>query len=291
MYVISVFKNLFKKNNIGTFIFFILNAGFIFSIYASAGPEVLSFIAILYVVSVCIALSPIGESFLATVSGARKMKRIDMRNRILPLVQKIQRKAKAKTPDMPNHIILKFMNDPNPNAFAVGRKTICVTEGLFELPDEMIEGILAHEFAHLALHHTDIQLLIGGGNFLVTYFILMLQVMASIMNAVAAILTFNRSTRNAGCFFSIFSLLCAGAVWLWTKFCMLFLMWSSRANEYEADKYAFEIGLGYELAEALDTIGAGAPQNSFMKALYSTHPETNDRIGALQELGVPYSRY
>lgn len=119
----------------------------------------------------------------------------------------------------------------------------------------------------------------------------MLQIISSITNGIAALLTLNSETRDEGCFLSLFSLFCAGMVWLWTKFCMLFLMWSSRANEYEADKYAYELGLGYELTLALDTIGAGVPQSSFMKALYSTHPETNDRIGKLQELGVPYSRY
>ena len=72
---------------------------------------------------------------------------------------------------------------------------------------------------------------------------------------------------------------------------MLFLMWSSRANEYVADKYAMEIGYGYELAAALDSIGTGRPQNSLMKALYASHPETHDRIGKLQSLGVPYYRY
>lgn len=291
MYVWSVFKNLFKKNNIGTIIFFLLNAALVFFVFGSGSPEALTEIAIIYVISICIALSPIGEWFLALISGARKMTRVDMKNRILPLVQRVQCKAKEKTPDLPNHIIIKVMYDPNPNAFAVGRKTICVTEGLFELPDEMIEGILAHEFAHLALHHTDIQLLIGGGNFIITAFIFVLKIVSLIMNAIATALTFGKETRSAGCVLSIFSLMCAGIVWLWTKICMLFLMWSSRSNEFEADKYAFEIGFGYELAVALDTIGSGVPQSSFMKALYSTHPETNDRIGKLQELGVPYSRY
>ena len=291
MYVISVFKNLFKKNNIGTIIYFLLNAALIFYIFSSSKPEVLGQIVLLYVISILVALSPVGEWFLAFISGARKMRRMDMRARILPIIQRVQHKAKLKTPDLPDFIILKVMYDPNPNAFAVGRRTICVTEGLFDLSDEMIEGILAHEFAHLALHHTDIQLLIGGGNFIVTAFILILQLISSIVNAIGGALTFSRDTRPAGCVLSIFGLFCAGLVWLWTKFSMLFLMWSSRANEYAADKYAYEIGLGYELALALDTIGTGVPQSSFLKALYSTHPETNDRIGKLQELGVPYSRY
>ena len=219
------------------------------------------------------------------------MRRVDMRNRMVPIVQRVYRKAKARTPDLPRNIILKVMYDPNPNAFAVGRKTICVTEGLLELPDEMIEGILGHEIAHLALHHTDIQLLIGGGNFIISGFILILKLLSAIITGIATIGAIKSESRATGCLFSFFGILCSGIVWLWTKFCMLFLMWSSRAHEYEADKYAYGIGLGYELAQALDTIGTGMPQNSFLKALYSTHPDTNDRIGKLQALGVPYSRY
>lgn len=291
MYIFSVFKNLFKPNNLGTIIFFVLNATLIFAVFSSADPEFFKVVVVLYFVSIFIALSSVGEWFLALISGARTMTRVDMRNRITPIVRRVQRKAKAKTPDLPKCVIIKVMYDPNPNAFAVGRKTICVTEGLFELPDEMIEGILAHEFAHLALHHTDIQLLIGGGNFIVTAFIFVLQLLSMIMNGFATILTLGRRTRTAGCLLSIFSLMCTAMIWLWTKFCMLFLMWSTRANEFEADKYAYQLGLGYELALALDTIGTGVPQNSFMKALYSTHPETNDRIGKLQAMGVAYSRY
>ena len=291
MYIFSVLKYIFKVNNIGTIIFFLLNAAMIVGLFSGGDPERMAYIGIIYLISVVIALSPVGEWFLSLIAGARKMRRIDMKNRILPSVQHVYRKAKTDTPSLPDNIILKVMYDPNPNAFAVGRKTICVTEGLFDLPDEMIEGIFAHEFGHLALHHTDIQLLIGGGNFIVTTFILILQAISAAMTGIATVGTLRSKSCASGCLFSFVGIICAGFVWLWTKFCMLFLMWSSRANEYEADKYAFKIGYGYELAQALDTIGTGVPQNTLLKALYSTHPETNDRIGKLQEMGVPYSRY
>lgn len=291
MRVLHFIKSLFKVSNIGTIIFFALNASVLMAFFSAGGTESLVAGGILYLVSIVIALSPIGEWFLSLFAGARKMKRMDMRNRILPSVQRVYSKAKEKTPTLPDVIILKVMYDPTPNAFAIGRRTICVTEGLYELPDEMIEGVLAHEIGHLALHHTDIQLLIGGGNYIITMFVLLLKAISAILSGTATIGMIRSGSSATGCVFSSFSILCAGFVWLWTKFCMLFLMWSSRANEYEADKYAYEIGYGYQLAQVLDSIGTGTPQSTLLKALYSTHPETNDRIGKLQELGVPYSRY
>lgn len=35
------------------------------------------------------------------------------------------------------------------------------------------------------------------------------------------------------------------------RICMLFLMWSMRQNEYLADKFAYRIGFGLELATVL----------------------------------------
>lgn len=293
MYIISLLKRIFRPSNMGTIIFFLLNASMVISIFGSEDPASLKYVLIIYVISVFLSLSPLGEWFLGVMAGARKMSRLDMRNRIAPLLTRVHNKALLKTPDMTKVIRLKVMYDPNPNAFALGRHTICVTEGLFDLPDEMIEGILAHELGHLAYHHTDIQLLIGGGNFIVTLILLIAKAVAGIFTGLGTLLSFGRSSgaRGCGCSFSVVGIICAALVWLWTKFCMLFLMWSSRANEYVADKYAMEIGYGYELAAALDSIGTGMPQNSFVKALFSSHPETNDRIGKLQEMGVPYARY
>lgn len=72
---------------------------------------------------------------------------------------------------------------------------------------------------------------------------------------------------------------------------MLFLMWSMRQNEYVADEYAFQLGYGATLASILDRNMCSAPNNGLLKALYSTHPHSDDRIAHLQELGANYSRY
>jgi heat shock protein HtpX len=79
-------------------------------------------------------------------------------------------------------------------------------------------------------------------------------------------------------------------VYGWTKFCLLLLNGSSRANEFAADKYAFELGYGDELAEALDQLTLGVPATTFLKALNDTHPDPDERIGRLQSYGSDYRR-
>jgi heat shock protein HtpX len=280
-------KHIFRKSSIGTIIFFVLNALIIVGLFSGAGHEPLLIVLVLYVVSVTIALSPVGEWVLCLLVGARRMTRVDMKNRMRPLLDTVYRRAKIKTPGLVNDIDLKVMYTSEPNAYAIGRRTICVTEGLFRMPDDEIRGILAHEVGHLACRHSEIQLIIGGGNFIVTVLILMIKAVAALIAAFSLFSGYqNRSWAPV-----VVGLFLAAVIWLWTRFCLLFLMWSMRENEFVADAYAAELGYGYELAKSLDTIGGSQPQDSFLRALYSTHPNTHDRIGRLQQLGVPYSRY
>ena len=90
---------------------------------------------------------------------------------------------------------------------------------------------------------------------------------------------------------ALFAGISTGLSWLWVKFCMLFLMWSMRQNEYLADEFAYKIGFGLELATVLDQHISDVPHDGFLSALYATHPCNDDRVAALQNLGVPYSRY
>ena len=55
--------------------------------------------------------------------------------------------------------------------------------------------------------------------------------------------------------------------------------------------YVYKIGFGLELATVLDQHISDVPHDGFLSAIYSTHPCNDDRVAALQNLGVPYSRY
>ena len=283
-----------RLSNLGTLIFFLLNIGLILALFCPYGVtfEAATPLVVCYIVTVLISLSPVGEWTLAALAGAKEIKRKDIKIRLIPLLEIVFEQAKERTPSMINSIRLKIIHDQSPNAFAMGRRTICVTDGLLNLSDEEIMAVFAHEVGHLAYQHSAIQLLIGGGNLFITGCLFILKVICWVITALCGLVT-GLVSRNlfATVFATLAASLSAGLIWLWTKFCMLFLMWSMRQNEFVADEYAYQLGYGAVLASVLDRHMCFAPENGLLKALYSTHPHSDDRIAHLQEMGTNYSRY
>ena len=282
-------KRFFQVANIGTLIFFILNIALLLAIFCYDGvttEKVVKF-SIVYVITVIISLSPVGEWCLAALCGARKIKRTDINNRLMPLFYEVYKNAKKETPYLPDDINLKIIYDSSPNACAIGRHTICVTEGLLKLSDNEIMGVLAHEIGHLAYGHTILILLIGGGNLFITGSIFIIKAFCWFLVAFFSMLSEVCSKRHWFFFFSaVFSAIPIFLTWLWTKFCMLFTRWSMRQNEYKADAYACKIGYGNELAYVLDKSLYEEPHNGIFKALYSTHPSSDDRVANMQHTGL-----
>lgn len=282
-----------RISNLGTLIFFVLNIGLLLIIFFPEGfnrDDVISLIAC-YFVTVFISLSPIGEWGLSIMIGAKNIKRNDTKIRLIPLLEVVYDKAKGHTPSMVDSINLKIIYDDAPNAFAIGRKTICVTSGLLALSDDDIMGVLAHELGHIAYQHTVIQLLIGGGNLFISGFLMIVKLSCWLITVIFSLFAIGSRNLWAGIIITFFGSISTIFIWLWTKFCMLFLMWSMRQNEFVADRFAYEIGFGMELARVLDTRLCSSPNGGILKAIYSTHPDTDDRIARLQQLGTHYYAY
>lgn len=282
-----------RISNLGTLIFFLLNISLILLVFCPNGitwQNALPLIAI-YFITVLISFSPVGEWLLATMAGAREIKRTDIKIKLIPLLEVVFNEAKAKVPSMVSSVHLKIVHDESPNAFAIGRKTICVTDGLLNLSDEEIMAVFAHELGHLAYHHTSIQLLIGGGNLFISGCLLLIKLSCWLITALFSIFAIGTRRLGRGLIIAAIGSISSISIWLWTKFCMLFLMWSMRQNEYVADEFAYKLGYGNILASILDRQMVSKPQNGLLKALYATHPHSDDRIARLQQLGATYSRY
>lgn len=79
--------------------------------------------------------------------------------------------------------------DEDPNAFATGRKTICVTEGMLHMPESQIKATLGHEFGHLAHKDTDLILVVSVGNLIVSAFILGIRLVIDLFHLVFGLCT------------------------------------------------------------------------------------------------------
>ena len=302
MYIVDFFKNLFKKNNLGIIIWMILNICLICFIFvAVSGVYTAEEIALavlaglgVYLVSIVIALSPIGEAILRWQNGCHKVTDPQILARMQPLFDEVYSRAKMKNPELPDNIKLYMSNDETPNAFATGRHTVCFTEGLLVLSDSEIKGILAHEFGHLAHKDTDTLLVMTTGNLIVsaifTIWRFIFNAFSFIFKFIIGIISDSIGAVIATAITRIFiDFLLVAVMNLWTKLGVLICLTSSRANEYLADQYAHEIGYGPHLSNALMVLDGAAQPKGLWATLNSSHPDTPDRINKLNCL--PSSTY
>ena len=191
-----------------------------------------------------------------------------------------------------------LMDEAQPNAFATGRNpenaAVAVTTGLMQsLSREELAGVIAHELAHIKNHDT-----------------LLMTITATIAGAISMVAQFgmffggNRDNNHGpGIIGSIAMMILAplGA--------MLVQMAISRTREYAADDLGARIcGQPMWLASALSKIENAAQQVPNMEAernpatahmfiinplsghgvdnLFATHPSTENRIAALQQLAA-----
>lgn len=307
MYFIDFFKKVFKLKNIGIIVWMVINLYIIISFFPTTegvtnGSEALAAIirgVVVYTISVALALSPIGEAIFRSMNGCREIVDSSILNRLTPLFNEIYEKAKLKDPNLSQNIKLYMVDQPYPNAFALGRNTVCVTNGLLHLDDAEIKGIFAHEFAHLSNKDTDIALFIYVGNLLASLMFLILRVVLFIISFLMISFSESNSTyetydaygrrqRKKGGALKGF-VLAAGLdmiyvaiIGLYTKLGIILVSHSSRNHEFAADKFAYNLGYGRELRDALVELqGETEKPTGFVANLMATHPKTALRIEKL----------
>ena len=304
-YIVDFIKSLIKSHRVPVIIYLILNILVIWGVFflLFGGQSLLySFLGamVCYLISVTIALSPVGETMLRWQTGCGKIGRQEIVDKIEPLYQEARNRAVVEARreglSIPENIELFMNDDEYANAFATGRRTICFTKGLLDIPEDQIIATLCHEFGHIAHHDTDSILLITVGNMIVTFIMSAIRICTIIggfiMNFIMLMIG-----GEEGLFGSlIFTLsqiitvkLIEFLMFVWTLLGKLLVMKTSRAEEFKADEFAFRCGYGNSLCALLDWLQAGSQKETGLFAtLMSSHPDSDLRIGALQELGATY---
>ncbi len=194
-----------------------------------------------------------------------------------------------------------LMDNPQPNAFATGRNpqhaAVAATTGLLDmLSRDEVAGVIAHELAHIKNHDT-----------------LLMTITATIAGAISMLAQFgmffggghrdSEGNSGMGLIGSLVMMVLAPVA------AMLVQMAISRTREYAADNMGAHISGNPEgLASALLKIDAAAHQienipaeenpatahlfiinplsGARMDNLFSTHPATENRIAALEQLAA-----
>ena len=293
-YLADFFIRMKRRSNYPVLIYMLLNTYIIAEILSGSlsMPFWAAFLVsvIIYGISLLLALSPLGEWFLRWQSGCKKIERKEFIDRLEPLFYDVYKKAKKQDPSIPEDVQFYLNNEPTANAFATGRKTVCVTQGLLNLEDDQIKGILGHEFGHLAHKDTDLLLLICVGNVFFNIIIFIVGLAVDICSWIVNDTFFKGSRFTAFLIEGLKFITIVALLRAWYMIGNWLIQKSSRNNEYEADEFSFELGLGNGLCSGLEAISSGeAPAKGIFAALAASHPDTNDRISRLQSLGCNYN--
>lgn len=278
--------NIFK-----TFALMALLTGLMVAVGGALGGH--SFAMIMLVISIGMNFFSywFSDSIVLKMYSAREVSKSDA-PQLYEIVEKLAQNANLPMPRV------YIVDSDVPNAFATGRNpdhaAVAVTTGIMKALDyNEISGVLAHELAHVK--HRDI--LIGT----------IAASMAGVISLVAdivqwgAIFGTRSDDENGGIIGTLATIIIAPIA------AMLIQLAVSRSREYDADKTGGELcGNPMYLANALEKIEYCA-QNSppmsqagtatahmfiinplenskkVLKNLFSTHPDTDDRIAHLRE--------
>jgi heat shock protein HtpX len=179
-----------------------------------------------------------------------------------------------------------------PNAFATGAtknsSLVAVSTGLLQsMTHEEVEGVLAHEVAHIANGDMVTLTLIQG--VVNTFVVFLARVVAY---AVDSFLRRDEESSGPGIAFTVTSVICD---LLFGLLASIIVAWFSRQREFRADRGSAQIiGSPRPMIAALRRLGGieqgDLPRNMAasgiagggMLSLFSTHPSCEERIAALQ---------
>lgn len=230
-----------------------------------------------------VSVSPFMELLLVFVNGGwfpKPEEKVYMKS----LLSELCRRAGEEPRDFKMYVASDMIN-----AFAIGSNRITIGKPLLKgMPRSSLMGILAHEMGHLHYGHGRMGVLLYGMGFFTSVAQMgfrLLWVGTKVLNFLCRLVSWIPILNLLALFINLFAqlymlIIDAGLIIL--HYCVslphdFLALWGARLDEYEADRYACELGLGQELIDGLSWLDGGE-KSGFFANLLSDHPDTHRRI-------------
>ena len=236
----------------------------------------------IYAVSLCVALSPLGEQILRFTENIRPLLTKREKEIILPAFEEVYGQAKKDNPDI--KVEMCVVDSMSINACAIGSHTVAVTKGAVDiLKEDGIKPLIGHEMGHITNGDTKATLLYIVGNGIFSASILLVKAIIILID----ILTVSFDDSKIAVFiFSLLKLLFQIYLLVISLLINFFIALNSRSNEYRADEYAHELGYGHDLVETLyllETISL-SDNRSLLERIQASHPIIPRRIANIEKM-------
>lgn len=239
---------------------------------------------IIYLVTIFIAFSPTGEKLLRLLNNVRPLETSKEKEYILPLFEEVFKQAKSRNKYL-NKIEICVIDNMTVNAMAIGRHTVAVTKGAMQtFTEDELKAVMAHEVAHIVHEDTTARLyaIIGNGIFTIILFIykLILFIFECINETVS------RNKNVLSFFITLIRFILEISTFLFTFALQIVMMTNSRKNEFNADKFSYDLGYDQEMIEALyllEKISLG-DNSTIIQKMTASHPRITKRIEYLESL-------
>lgn len=220
--------------------------------------------------SLIIVVSPLGDKFVLHSMDVKVIKAENtcVAARLLPLFREVMSKARHQDNDISANVQLYIADDENVNAYAVGRRIVCLTQGAVNAcDDETLCALLAHEFGHLSHHDSEANLMIYLG---------MLPV--GILEKIIRFFTFFTAVKL------LYYVYVAGPCWLLKQLIRLLQAIGSQAAENGADAFCVHIGYGRALKYFMEVISYSEGKSSLLDSIFASHPASDKRVRHIEQL-------
>jgi heat shock protein HtpX len=264
-------------------LFVLLSFGYylLASFLLSGTWQIYFFIFVIYMICLFIAFSSLGEKLLRFWENVRRLETSQEKEYLYPLFEEVFEKAQ-KNCNMTHKVDIYIIDKMQVNAFALGKNTVAVTKGAVEtFSEDQLKAIIAHEIAHIFNFDAmaNLFVLIGNGLFSIAViicrlFIFLIDFIFSHFEESGVVRFATKMTRLL---FDLSILAC-------TFVLQVLLSINSRKSEYKADQFAFEIGYGEEMIDALyllEKINL-SDNRTVIQRMISSHPRLSARIERLE---------